>query len=97
MAQWAYKVAYIDYRGRISCEGLETLRGDNERRSAFARRYMNTLGKDGGELVGIQPLTGNSAYYVFKRTAQEGDFAEEAPAASAQEAPPTSSPTVENA
>jgi dTDP-4-amino-4,6-dideoxygalactose transaminase len=97
MAQWAYKVAYIDYRGRISCEGLETLRRENERRSAFVRRYMNTLGKDGWELVGIQPLTGNSAYYVFKRAAQEGDFAEEAPAASAQPAQPTGGPTVENA
>jgi hypothetical protein len=58
---------------------------------------MNTLGKDGWELVGIQPLTGNSAYYVFKRAAQEGDFAEEAPAASAQPAQPTGGPTVENA
>ena len=67
MAQWAYKVAYIDYRGRISSEGLETLMGDNERRSAFARRYLNTLGKEGWELVGIQPLASNSAYYVFKR------------------------------
>ena len=46
MAQWAYKVAYIDYRGRISSEGLETLIG-NERRSTFARRYMNTLGQRG--------------------------------------------------
>jgi dTDP-4-amino-4,6-dideoxygalactose transaminase len=97
MAQWAYKVAYVDYRGRISCEGLETLRRENERRSAFVRRYMNTLGKDSWELVGIQPLTGNSAYYVFKRAAQEGDFAEEAPAASAQPAQPTGGPTVENA
>jgi dTDP-4-amino-4,6-dideoxygalactose transaminase len=96
MAQWAYKVAYVDYRGRISCEGLETLRRENERRSAFVRRYMNTLGKDGWELVGIQPLTGNSAYYVFKRAAQEGDFAEEAPAASAQPAQPTGGPTVES-
>lgn len=95
-AQWAYKVAYIDYRGRISCEGVETLRGD-ERRSAFVRRYMNTLGKDGWELVGIQPLTGNSAYYVFKRAAQEGDFVEETPAAGAQQAEPTDGPTVENA
>ncbi|HEY1351359.1 MAG TPA: hypothetical protein VGF67_17190 [Ktedonobacteraceae bacterium] len=96
MAQWAYKVAYIDYRGRISCEGLETLRAENERRSAFVRRYMNTLGKDGWELVGIQPLTGNSAYYVFKRTAQESDFAEE-PATSSQQAEPAGGPTVENA
>ena len=97
MAQWAYKVAYVDYRGRISCEGLETLREGNERRSSFARRYMNTLGKDGWELVGIQPLTGNSAYYVFKREAQEGDFTEEAPAASAEPVQPTDGPTVENA
>jgi hypothetical protein len=97
MAQWAYKVAYVDYRGRISCEGLETLRGDNERRSAFARRYLNSLGKEGWELVGIQPLTGNSAYYAFKRPAQDGDFAEEAPAESSESAEPTGSPTVENA
>lgn len=97
MAQWAYKVAYIDYRGRISCEGLETLREENERRSAFVRRYMNMLGKDGWELVGIQPLTGNSAYYVFKRAAQEGDFAEETPVTSSEQAQPTGGPTVENA
>ena len=94
---WSYKVAYVDYRGRISCEGLETLRGENERRSTFVRRYMNTLGKESWELVGIQPLTGNSAYYVFKREAQEGDFAEEAPAEATPQAEPTGSPTIENA
>ncbi len=97
MAQWAYKVAYIDYRGRISSEGLETLKGENERRSAFARRYLNTLGKDGWELVGIQPLASNSAYYVFKRTAQEGDFAEETPSASGESAPASGGPTIETA
>ena len=97
MAQWAYKVAYIDYRGRISSEGLETLKGDNERRSTFARRYLNTLGKEGWELVGIQPLASNSAYYVFKRVAQEGDFAEDAPAASSESAPASGAPTVETA
>lgn len=97
MAQWAYKVAYVDYRGRISCEGLETLRRDNERRSTFVRQYMNTLGKDAWELVGIQPLTGNSAYYVFKRPAQEGDFAEGAPAASHEQAQPTDGPAAKDA
>jgi hypothetical protein len=97
MAQWAYKVAYIDYRGRISSEGLETLIGNNERRSTFARRYLNTLGKDGWELVSVQPLTGNSAYYVFKRTAQEGDYAEEAPPASGGTAPSSGGPTIETA
>jgi hypothetical protein len=102
--QWAYKVVYIDYRGRISCEGLETLIG-NERRSTFARRYMNSLGREGWELVGIQSLTSNSAYYVFKRPAQESDYAEEAPAASAttpetpSQTPPAQtggSPTIES-
>jgi hypothetical protein len=103
MSQWAYKVVYVDYRGRISVEGVETLIG-NERRSAFARRYFNTLGRDGWELVGIQPLTSNSAYYTFKRPGQESDYADQAPAAAAQEAPSTqqtpsqaSGPTVENA
>ena len=100
MAQWAYKVVYVDYRGRISSEGLETLIG-NERRSSFARRYFNSLGKENWELVSIQPLTANSAYYVFKRPAQEGDYAEETPSSSAQQAPaqPTadSGPSVETA
>jgi hypothetical protein len=98
MAQWAYKVVYIDYRGRISVEGVETQIGVNERRSAFARRYMNSLGKDGWELVSLQPLTGNSAYYIFKRPAREGDFADEAPATTTQEAPtpePATSPQAE--
>lgn len=88
MAQWAYKVVYIDYRGRISCEGLETLIG-NERRSTFARRYMNRLGQEGWELVGIQSLTSNSAYYTFKRAAQDGDYADlQPPAAQATPTPP---------
>ncbi len=101
MAQWAYKVVYIDYRGRISCEGVETLIG-NERRSTFARRYMNGLGEGGWELVGIQPLTANSAYYIFKRQAQEGDFAEQTPPAASAQTPPAAptggpTPTVESA
>ena len=97
MAQWAYKVVYIDYRGRISSEGLETLI-TNERRSTFARRYMNTLGREGWELVGIQPLTSNSAYYTFKRPAQEGDYAdEEAPAAESSSEAASGGPNVETA
>ncbi len=97
MGQWAYKVVYIDFRGRISCEGVETLIG-NERRSAFARRYLNDLGRDGWELVTVQPLTANSAYYTFKRPAQEGDYAETPPAATEQETPaPSGDPTIESA
>jgi len=97
MAQWAYKVVYIDYRGRISSEGLETLIS-NERRSTFARRYLNKVGSDGWELVGIQPLTSNSAYYIFKRPAQEGDYADESAASGQSEGTPASGgPTVETA
>lgn len=94
MGQWAYKVVYIDYRGRISCEGEETLRGD-ERKSAFVRHYMDGLGKENWELVGIQPLTAISAYYIFKRPAQPGDYAEQTPPAAATEQ--TGGPTVETA
>ena len=101
MGQWAYKVVYIDYRGRISSEGQETLIG-NERRSAFARRYLNDLGKESWELVGIQPLTANSAYYIFKRPAQDGDYAAQTPPAAAQETPSApgttgGTPTIETA
>jgi hypothetical protein len=97
--QWAYKVAYIDYRGRTSSEGYETLKSHDERNTSFARRYLNSLGKDGWELVGIQPLTSNSAYYIFKRPAQEGDYAEQAPAQAQQQqpSPAPGSPTVESA
>lgn len=98
MGQWAYKVVYIDTRGRISAEGLETLIG-NERRSAFVRRYLNGLGRESWELVNIQPLTANSAYYIFKRPAQESDYAEEAPATQQEQQPQqptsTSGPSVE--
>ena len=46
MAAWEYKVTYIDYRGRISSEGQETLISGEERRSTFARRYLDALGHD---------------------------------------------------
>ena len=94
MGQWAYKFVYVDTRGRISCEGVETLIGD-ERRSAFVRRYLNGLGREGWELVSIQPLTAHSAYYAFKRPAQEGDYAEEAPATTSESEQPASEPSAQ--
>ncbi|GHO43883.1 DUF4177 domain-containing protein [Ktedonospora formicarum] len=101
MSQWAYKVVYIDYRGRISCEGQETLIGPQERRSAFARRYLNELGKESWELVSLQPLTSNSAYYLFKRPAQEGDYNEPTATNTTSEQPssetPSGGPTIETA
>lgn len=63
-----HRVAYIDYHGRISEEGQETVIA-NERRTTFVRRYLDGLGQDGWELVGIQPVNQHAAYYVFKRQA----------------------------
>jgi hypothetical protein len=68
MQQWEYKVAYVDYRGRISVEGDEILIG-TERRTAFVRRFLDGAGTDGWELVGIQPLSPQTAYYILKRAA----------------------------
>jgi len=79
MPQWEYKVAFVDYRGRISVEGQEQQIGD-ERRTAFVRRFLEDLGREGWELAGIQPLSPQSAYYVLKRPRSRD--AGEAPAAS---------------
>lgn len=76
MQTWEYKVAYVDYRGRISVEGQETLIGD-ERRTAFVRRFLDGLGRDGWELTGVQPLSPKSAYYIFRR--QGPSASEQAP------------------
>jgi hypothetical protein len=66
MQQWEYRVAFVDYRGRISVEGQETIIGE-ERRTTFVRRFLDEQGRDGWELAGIQPLSPQSAYYVLKR------------------------------
>ena len=79
MQQWEYKVAFVDYRGRISVEGQELHIGE-ERRTAFVRRFLDELGRAGWELAGIQPLSPQSAYYVLKRL--HSNDAGEAPAAS---------------
>lgn len=66
MTAWDYKIAYVDYRGRISVEGQET-HIEREHRTTFVRRFLDSLGAEGWELVGIQPLSPQSAYYVLKR------------------------------
>lgn len=57
-SQWEYKVSYVDFRGRISSEGSEFIRQEGEHRTGFVRRYLDTLGAEGWELVAIQPLGG---------------------------------------
>jgi len=82
MTAWEYKVVYMDFRGRASVEGDEQFIVKEERRSAFARRVMNSLGAEGWELVGVQPLwPAETSYLVFKR---QGTGDSSAPAAKAE-------------
>lgn len=77
MNKWEYRVAYVDFRGRVSVEGQEMLIEKGERRSAFVRTVLDHLGKDGWELAGVHPLwPAETSYMVFKRPAEgkiEGD------------------------
>ena len=68
MPKWEYRVVYVDPRGRISCEGVEFVRQSGENRTAFMKRYLDTLGDEGWDLSGIHPLVRmESSYMVFKR------------------------------
>ena len=69
MQAWEYKVAYVDFSGRISVEGRETRIGE-EHRTGFVRRFLDDLGREGWELVAMQPLSPRSAYYVLKRPSE---------------------------
>lgn len=80
MPQWQYKVAFVDYRGRISVEGDEFTIGE-ERRTAFLRRFLDDAGKEGWELTGIQPLSPHTAYYILKRAGASQSAEDDSPAA----------------
>lgn len=76
---WQYKVVYVDVRGRISCEGQEAIIDRDERQSSFIRGYINSLGREGWELVGIQHLgMRQTAYYIFKKPG-EGELRQPRP------------------
>lgn len=70
--RWEYKVAYVDRWERTSIEGNEAGPEEGERNSGFGRRFLNGLGADGWELVGIQHARPGSAYYIFKRPLADG-------------------------
>jgi hypothetical protein len=71
MANWEYKVAYVDFRGRISSEGVEFIRQPGEHRTSFAKRYLDALGNEGWEVAAVQPLLRmETSYFVLKRHAQ---------------------------
>ena len=98
---WEYKVAFVEGWRRTSIEGHEQRPEEHERDSAFGRRFLNGLGADGWELVGIQHAMPGRSYYIFKRPLAEGaepdlsvvkhQVSQPAPE---QPATPTSDPTV---
>ena len=71
MAAFEYKIAYVDFRGRISSEGVEFVRQPGEHRTEFVRRYLDGLGRDGWEIAALHPLLRmETSYFVLKRTAK---------------------------
>ena len=71
MAQWQYRVVYVDFRGRISAEGVEFIRQSGEHRTGFVRKYLESMGADGWELASILPLLRpESSYFILKRPAE---------------------------
>ncbi len=71
MNAWEYKVCYVDFRGRISAEGVEFIRQSGEHRTGFVKKYLETLGQEGWEMTGILPLgRPESSYFILKRPAE---------------------------
>ena len=74
--KWEDRVVYVDPRGRISCEGVEFVRQSGENRTAFMKRYLDTLGEEGWEVAGIHPLVRmESSYTILKRPKAEASAA----------------------
>lgn len=70
--RWEYKTVFVDGWRRVSIEGEETHPEEGERTSGFSRRFLNGLGADGWELVGIQHTRPGQSYYIFKRPLEDG-------------------------
>jgi hypothetical protein len=85
--RFEYKVVYVDFRGRISVEGDETLIQEGERMTAFGRRVLNGLGGQGWELVAIQHQPMGAAFHIFKRSLAEGQEPEPAKPIKSETAP----------
>lgn len=98
-ARWEYKVAFVEQWERVSVEGHETRPEKGERRSAFGRRFLNTLGADGWELSGVQHTMPGRVYLIFKRPLEgnaEPDLSvvrHEQPAQPEGQSPPPAQPS----
>ena len=74
MAAWEYKIAYVDFRGRISSEGVEFIRQHGEHRTSFVTRYLDVLGQDGWEVAAVHPLFRmETSYFILKRPKQAAE------------------------
>jgi hypothetical protein len=86
-----YRVAYVDFRGRISSEGVEFIRRSGEHRTGFVMRYLNALGAEGWSLTGIHPLRrSESSYFILQRPASAEAAAEASTEATASAEPEAS-------
>lgn len=65
--KWEYRVSYVDFRGRISTEGVEFIRQSGEHRTGFVRKYLDAVGDDGWELVTVHHLRFENGYFIFRR------------------------------
>jgi len=83
MDQFEYKVAYVDFRGRISSEGVEFIRRSGEHRTGFVARYLTALGEEGWGVAGIHPLLrSETSYFVLQRPKQAVAASGDTPSAS---------------
>jgi hypothetical protein len=74
-----YKVAYVDFRGRISSDGVEFIRQSGEHRTTFVSRYLTALGREGWSLEATHRLgRPDTGYFVLARPAAEAEAATEA-------------------
>lgn len=71
--QYEYRVAYVDFRGRISSEGVEFIRQSGEHRTSFVQRYLSALGREGWALAGVHPLARmETSYLILQRPVTAG-------------------------
>ena len=74
-----YKVAYVDFRGRISSDGVEFIRQSGEHRTTFVSRYLTALGLEGWSLEATHRLgRPDTGYFMLVRPAAEAEAATEA-------------------
>jgi hypothetical protein len=86
MEQTEYRVAYVDFHGRISSEGVEFIRRSGEHRTGFVMRYLNALRREGWALSGIHPLRrSESSYFIMQRPFEADADDSDAPASEQSE------------